>query len=305
MRKADCYEFITTGRLAIDSASLIGQLPSGIDTVVGVARSGLVPAALIADYLHAPLYVASREHVAPAGAGFRLMGSPLDGKHGHVLLVDDSACSGRQSREVRVWVQAAFPRARLYTAAIYATPAAIPDFDFVAVELDSPHYLEWNYFNCPLIDKAALDFDGILCPDVPAEDDDDGFRYFQCLLNMPPRYLPRRSAVSAIVTARLEKYRPISEAWLKKWGVRWERLIMGPWKTQAERVGQIAKWKAGVYASLPNSMFVESNRGQAIAICELTGKPVLCPAAGRVMIAHRRAADEKGEVTQVPLGVRS
>ena len=222
------------------------------------------------------------------GSGYRL--GP-DRSPREVLIVDDTAHGGRQMARLRLWVAALFPDARIWTSTIYATPQslAIPGlFDFAAVELDSPHYLEWNYFNSSLIGKAALDFDGILCQDCPAPYDDDAEHYERFLKEVRPKFLPRREPVRVIVTARLEKYRPQTEAWLKRWGVRCERLVMGPWKSQAARNGHIAAWKGSVYRKLPQSMFVESDPRQAPVIAEIARKPVLCPALQRVIFSGDR-----------------
>lgn len=281
MQRADCYQWITSRRLIEDTRRFLAEIPACVDAVVGVARSGLIPAALIAAERHVPLFSASRCHVVPVGAGFRLQDSP---PIKDVLIVDDTACAGRQMAGVRLWVAALFPSARIWTAVIYATPRARKTgvFDLVAVELDSPHYLEWNFFNSSLTCKAAMDFDGILCQDCPAPYDDDAEHYANFLANVPPKHLPRREPVGAIVTGRLEKYRPETEAWLAHWGVRCNCLIMGPWPTPAARSGRIAAWKGDVYRQLPHSLFVESDPRQVAVIATVARKPVLCPVAERV-----------------------
>lgn len=279
----DSYTFVTTARLTQDAARLAALLPPSINGVVGVARSGLIPAGVLAMIRHVPLFAANRQgYVVPCGCGWRL-GAARPGKT--ILLVDDTVCGGTTLREVRPWVRAAFPGAEILTAAIYCPEHRRDLVDFVAEPIDAPHYLEWNYFNSSMIHKAALDCDGILCDDCPAQADDDGPRYLEFIRNVRPKYLPRREPVSAIVTARLEKYRLQTVDWLSHWGVRSNRLIMYP-GTMRERnqPGEIVRWKAQQYRDLPLAMFVESDPRQAPEIARLAGKPCMCPAAERIFV---------------------
>ncbi len=62
----------------------------------------------------------------------------------------------------------------------------------------------------------ALDFDGILCQDCQPWQDDDGDNYVQWMKTATPLYVPRRTEVPLIVTARLNKYRAITQAWLDR-----------------------------------------------------------------------------------------
>jgi uncharacterized HAD superfamily protein len=87
-----------------------------------------------------------------------------------------------------------------------------------------------------------------------------------------------------IVTARLEKWRDLTEQWLARNRVRVRELVMGPWKDleHRSRPGQVAQFKAQEYAQRTASLFVESDPGQAETITGISGKPVICPAAGKV-----------------------
>jgi orotate phosphoribosyltransferase len=109
--------------------------------------------------------------------------------------------------------------------------------------------------------------------------------------------------IGYIVTARLEKYREETEAWLKRHGIDHGGLHMIDLPTKAARMekGNRASFKAERYAALtvqlredgrdkPTELFVESNHGQARKISEITGKAVWCtdtqtfyPAAARLV----------------------
>jgi uncharacterized HAD superfamily protein len=164
--------------------------------------------------------------------------------------------------------------------------------DYVACSYGGLHYLEWNLFNCGHVDPAlgcglASDLDGIFCPDIAAEDDDDGPRYLAAIRNALPIQRPNRRPVPVIVTARLEKYRSETEAWFRRVGIRWQRLVMGPWQSLRERnqgwPGNVIQLKSEAYLASGFNLFVESDPFLARRIHERTSKPVLCPQLGRVL----------------------
>jgi len=283
--KLDCFTYVTYARLAADTDRLVSMLPPGIDVVVGIARSGMLPATQVAMALHRPLYAIAEERVTPLGGGHRMKNYRSNGRH-RIVIVDDTTASGQTIQEALPWVRVAFPGSEVLTAAIYCMPQSIEQIDFPVVELPPPHYLEWNFFNSVLSPKAAYDLDGILCHDVPVECDDDGERYINYLRNAPPMHLPRKAPIPAIVTARLAKYEQVTRDWLARWKVRFHKLIVGPWPSMRERskAQAISRWKAEQYKQLQLGLFVESDRRQAVEIAPLAGKPVLCPKAGRVFL---------------------
>jgi uncharacterized HAD superfamily protein len=134
---------------------------------------------------------------------------------------------------------------------------------------------------------VATDFDGVLCrdPDVPDADSGPALeKYRQWLVNAVPLHLPRRHPTRLIVTGRLERWRSETEAWLRKWGVTWERLVMHPATTASARnaAGDVAQMKAREYRASRCGFFLESDPAQAEVIHRLSGKPVICPPTGKV-----------------------
>lgn len=285
--RAGTPEFVTTGRLMLDVRELASKLPADVSRVVGVARSGLCAASLVAMLRHLPLSVVrqSTGDVTDGGNGWRLRGAATG--DGPVALIDDTCMTGGSLRRVLPVVQRAF--GRVVSAAVYVNPNAHLKPDLWARELPWPHLLEWNLFNSVLSPHVALDFDGILCEDCPPADDDDGDRYARFLETARPLYLARKTPVPLIVTARLEKYRAPTLAWLDRHGVRVRRLVMGPWGTKAERSrADTAAFKAEHYRAfaagrhrIQPPLFVESDARQAARIAEMSGALVACPAAGR------------------------
>lgn len=256
--------FVTNARLMLDAQRLVSLLPPSIDAVIGIARSGLLPASLVAAQLHVPLYSASpNSPPILAGCGRRI---EMDERQPtHAAIIDDTTASGKQMRAVAALVRAAFPTTRITTAVTYANPAARFGVDVAAAILPGPHYLEWNFWNCGHATHAAFDFDGILCVQGSVD----------------PLYLPRRKEVPLIVTGRSEASRAGSAAWLEKHAVKYHKMIMRPADVSDDEK-DIARWKGRVYRTTDLKLFVESEPEQSELIAAVSGKPVLCPRAEKV-----------------------
>jgi hypothetical protein len=224
--------------------------------------------------------VSRAEGVAAIGHGLRLDDREARAPK-HVLLIDDTAATGWAMDHHAPLVRAAFPDARITRAVVYCHPSAIRSVDLYHASYAGAHYLEWNWANAGHAERCAFDFDGILVPNGADT----------------PLYVPRRFPVKLIATGRPESARAASEAWLRRWGVRWDRLEMRP-ESIADDDESIARWKAGVYSSSSCTLFAESEGRQAEIIAELSGKAVLCPAMGRVIPAK---AQLEPSATRIPL----
>lgn len=281
-------DYLTVEQLGRDTLSLIPRLPSDITSVVGVSRSGLTPATLLAMMLHVPLTIV-RHHQGdwiPGGNGWRL-NEGVPKQPGKILVVDDTTMTGNSLRRTKHLIEK-MPGEKIY-AAVYVNPAAIAKPDIWAMDLPWPHLLEWNLFNSVLLDSFALDFDGILCHDCPLGDDDDGPRYERFLAEAKPLYLVRKRPIKLIVTARLEKYRPQTLSWMQKWGIRANKLVMGPWSKSQRTFTSVVEFKAAEFRKFMQSnpggirpkMFIESDPAQAERIAKLAGGLVVCPTSRR------------------------
>jgi orotate phosphoribosyltransferase len=277
--------FVTTARLLEDTRTLLAALPPDIDAVVAVARSGLLPGTLIAFRRHLPLRAVSRyTGVTDPGHGWRLEGRGAAPPR-HVLLVDDTVANGFEMGLNLPAVRAAFPGARVTKAVVYAHPRGADAVDLFVALYPGMHYLEWNWCNAGHGAATGFDFDGILCRDFTPEECATDESYRRAMATIPPLHLPRRAPVPLIVTARPESTRAISEAWLARHGVRFERLVMKDFETDPARDwnAQIAEYKAWHYGRSGCAYFAESDPAQARVIHDRTGLPVLCPQLGRVL----------------------
>jgi orotate phosphoribosyltransferase len=129
-----------------------------------------------------------------------------------------------------------------------------------------------------------MDIDGVLCRDPTPRENDDGPEYRQFLTSTERRYLPT-VPVRWLVTARLEKYRALTEEWLSANGVEYGDLIMMDYPDMAARraANAYASFKAEAYARTGALLFVESSPNVAVEVARLSGKSVFC-LENRVMV---------------------
>ncbi|MDN2657907.1 phosphoribosyltransferase family protein [Cobetia sp. 14N.309.X.WAT.E.A4] len=278
------------GDLGRDIASQMSRLQAGdFDLIVGIPRSGMVPAYMISAMLNracTDLDTFLADGVPGKGITRKLRestagevseeGTRSAWAYRCVLLVDDSLNSGASLKASLARIPADCP-CEIMTCVIYANPGVTNEVDLALVELEHPRAFQWNLFHHPALEDACVDIDGVLCLDPSPEDNDDGPRYRRFLLEATPLHLPTYR-VHSLVTNRLEKYRPETEAWLARHGVTYERLIMLdlPSKEARLKLGCHASHKAGYYRESGCRLFIESEVGQASSIAQMTGKPVYC-----------------------------
>ncbi|WLD15118.1 hypothetical protein [Planctellipticum variicoloris] len=109
--------------------------------------------------------------------------------------------------------------------------------------------------------------------------------YQDFLENAQPRRVPSMP-LRGIVTNRLERHRPETEAWLKRHRIPYESLQMSPHATFAARdhAGDAAFRKAAAYDADPSLLlFVESDDQQALEIARRTGRPVFSTARNNLV----------------------
>ncbi len=262
------------------SDSLKGK---GYDAVIGVPRSGMVVASQMSIRLGVPLYSLNEYGPIYLGGGLRVRKRQNFGDPKNALLVEDSTASGYSIREAVKWMGDAMQEWKVNTAAVYTTDSQKANLSIYHRVINLPHWFEWNLiWNRFLMDQlnVGVDFDGILCPDFTTEQDDDGWRYLEAMKNAKC-LVPAGTHIHAIITARLEKYRPWTQEWLKKHGITYNHLVMGNWQTKDERSTQcIGSYKAEKATQLDAKMFVESCPLQAKIIKSKSDVAVLCPALG-------------------------
>ena len=254
-------------------------LPRDFDLIIGIPRSGMLPANLLALYLNLPytdIHSFVNGHIYQAGERSRFF-HLKDMKK--ILVVDDSVASGTAMDRSRQTLRDAEKKFEVKYCAVYMVPGKEKSVDYYFEMVPLPRFFQWNILNHSALEKACFDIDGVLSVDPDEEDNDDGERYVRFLLNAAPLFIPG-SRIGTIVTSRLEKYRKETEEWLRNNNIRYNELVMldMPDMKARQKAGNHAEHKAKTYMSKPYVLFIESDVRQAAEINRISGKPVLCTA---------------------------
>jgi len=254
--------WVRTADLVNDASVLCDRLPADLAGVVGIPRSGLLPATVIATKRHLPLWTVRDGQLVAAGGGYRM--DNYKPRAGRLLLVDDTVARGRTLARL---AGAGLGIDKMVVAAIYVSPGSESKVDVYHATLPPPHLLEWNIWHSPYAQHLAYDLDGIICHNPPRQDD--------------PRWLPCKFPPT-IITARPEAERSATEAWLTRYGVQWRELIMWPGSAGDRSAAKVGQWKARQVLSLPSDQaefYIESEPGVADVIRKYHVR-VLCPEQG-------------------------
>jgi hypoxanthine phosphoribosyltransferase len=259
------------------------KIPRTIDLVVGIPRSGLIPATHIATSLNLPLVtlndVSHNITLGQIHSGREIQEIEVPE---HVLIVDDTSNSGARMTNATKIVLKRWPKVGVTTLVTCSAMNSKFSPNIALLQTSVPRMFAWNMFNHPeLTQKIAVDLDGVLCVDPTSKENDDGYKYKRFIKNAQLKCLPN-IPVRAIVTGRLEKFRHETENWLRKNEVAYQELYMNDAKSAEDRrrtrvqvgeleVDQISDFKSRVLLQVKPALFVESNTEQARRINAITG----------------------------------
>ncbi|MFS0728271.1 phosphoribosyltransferase family protein [Paenibacillus sp. 1P07SE] len=248
------------------------------DLIVGIPRSGMIPAYMAALYLNKKCCdLDALIHNKPLKTGSTRKAKDAlqyPDEADKILLIDDSIKSGNSLAEAVNEIPEHLAD-KVTTLAIFSSDRKRKDVDLFFEYLPSPRLFEWNIFHDTISTRACFEIDGVLCARPSREQTRDNDEYSQFILNAPPLYIPTHK-IGSVLTTRSEKYRGLTEAWLRQHGVRYDHLIMLDHSTETQPQPVHAVQKAKAYKRSRLDLMFESEREQAIQIHRLTRKPVYC-----------------------------
>ena len=278
----------------------IYKIPEDVDLVVGVPRSGLMAASMVALYLNLPITdIEGLEQDRLFESGSTKKGNWIKkpSKARKILVVEDSSVSGNSINQVKERLSKLKIKNKLIYLIVIATKETKDLADMYFDICPVPRMFEWNYMYHILLRQACVDIDGVLNRDPSEEENDDGEKYIDFISNVKPRVVPTKK-IKYLVTTRLEKYRKYTEAWLKKNHIEYEQLIMMDVASKEERVklGNHGIYKGNVYKGLDDAIiFIESNKNQAQVIANTSGKPAFCVDNGKLYKPQPKVEVKKEE----------
>lgn len=274
------FNFVTIDQATIWTNQWVRTFPQQYDLIVGVPRSGMLIATIIAlklgKGLTTPdlLKLGKYWHSSQAGDGFSLD----DVKH--ILLVDDSIDKGRAMRTALDQIRSTGRTFEITRGALIVREDTKHLADLYFRVIEPPRTFEWNILHRKIASYSAqgilaVDLDGVLCANPPAGADNDEAWYLEWIRAANPYLIPRFE-IDHIVTCRLEKYRQETERWLERQGVRYGKLHMWDVPNKGLRGENFADHKIDMLLKLKPDLFWESDLKQAERIWQATRIPTLC-----------------------------
>lgn len=236
------------------------RLPCAYDLVVGIPRTGLTIAGLISDYFAIPLSVPEK---LPE---FWSSNDIPEREIKRVLIVEDGTTHGSKLIPAKDVAQAFFPNATVHIGSLLVNKQTIP-LDTFGFVLEDRYYGEWQLLHLEFSQNVASDLDGVLCHNPPPFTTEKA--YMDWMRTAIPYRIPIY-ALSMIVTSRHQKYWEITVEWLRKNGIRYQRLIM------ANDMSNTMIQKAEAIFRYQPEFFLESEDGTAKELHMRTGVPVIC-----------------------------
>ncbi len=283
--------------LSLTIKNNVTKIPRDIDLVVGVPRSGIMPATMLGQILNKPVvaldsYIEGKLYeIGNYRRPTKLVTNISDVRK--VLIVDDSINSGSSMNKVKERITKS-DKCNIYTlyCAVYYVRESLSNIDIGFEECSWPRIFQWNILNSWILANACVDIDGVVCEDPTEEQNDDGEKYKKFLLNAKPLFMSEFH-IGCFVSSRLEKYRGQTEEWLRKHNFNYGGLIMLDLPSKEERLKRNihALFKAEVYRNRKEELFIESNLSQAAEIARLTGKNVFCTESMEMTIPEQRNCD--------------
>jgi hypothetical protein len=237
------------------------QIPE-VDMIVGIPRSGILAASMLSLHQQKPMMDLPT---------FREKKPSVK----RILLLDDSYNMGHAMDAAVQSIKKTHPKVTILKSAIFVAPHRERQLDFAFEVTSMPRVFPWNLWRSVNLRKTIVDMDGVLCRNPTKAENANEDLYQRFLETAESLFTPLRP-VRAIVTCRLEKYREITEEWLRIRQIRYGHLVMVDLPTPAARRawGKHGHWKAAQYTRLKGELFVESCPKQA-AIISRAG-PVFC-----------------------------
>jgi len=244
----------------------VRSFPETYDLIVGIPRSGLLVANIIASKLGKPLTTLDRlaensvwmtQRSLHENAGFK-----------KILLVDDRVSEGRELRRMLAVLQQ-HGDFQISKASLFVTAEAANLVDLYYKIIPDPVLFEWNIMHAK---KGALaaELDGVICHDPPKGLDADEAAYIEWMRSAKP-YLVPLYEIDAIISSRLERYRTVTQEWLARHRVLYKKLFL--WN---DRQGQLAKYRVECLLKIKPDVYWASNVHEAKRMSDLTRIPTLC-----------------------------
>ena len=255
------------------------KVPRDVDLIVGIPRSGLLAANILALYLNLPFtdlegFLAGKIlSIGRTRRNHSQVQSIADCKK--ILVIDDSLRTGKTIKMAKDKIGESTSHEILFSA-VYVAPEAKDEVDIYFEICKLPRIFEWNLMHHKFLESSCVEIDGVLCH-APKIEESSGAKYLTFIQSAQPLFLPT-ICIGNIVTSRSEKYRKQTEKWLDKHSILYKNLFMLDSSIHEDEIKQSHRTtlKAKVYRQTKARLFIEGDFEDSVRIHKKTHKPVIC-----------------------------
>ncbi len=256
----------------------LAAIPRDTDLIVGIPRSGLLAANLLALHLNVALTDLDgllADKLFPSGRT-RGQRHPNPSAARHILVVDDSLHSGGTiARAQKALAGTAYANRTSYLT-VYGTERALDHVDICLEVCPLPRVFEWNLLHHPFLERACVRLEGIL---LPASTGHAGPDQPGSLSDRVPLAVPTRT-IRVIVTSRPPEQERELVRWLLDCGIRFLHLAFDGGSRlgagDADAISTRAARTAGIAASKDCMMIIEDDPEMAAAVAARGSVAVIC-----------------------------
>lgn len=262
--------------------------------VLGVPRSGMIPASIIAEMLNVG-FASVNEFIEKDFDAFNNHGARLLNKFNterkKILVIDDTCYYGNSLKRTKNLLQPLSDKYEFVFMCVYLEGplnTMTPDLflrDIREVTLKSEIKIalyEWNIMHHSQ-ESCLYDIDGVIFLDPPDERNTED--YIEYIKNPTPLFIPSTEKPLTFCTYRLVKYYDITLNSLLKQGIKSSKMHMFNSDDYFERQKTPSYlFKSYVYSKVEpdKKIFIESDDVQAYLIHENTKKAVFCTTTNKM-----------------------
>ncbi len=258
-----------------DIAKWLQKIPDRFDIIVGIPRSGLLVANIIALHFNLPLTdVENLREGFLIGGGTRCSTRFISilkqnrAKKLRIFVVDDTVDKGRQLDKAKKLIASVQHLYEVYYGALYVTPGQERLVDFYYESIPKPRAFEWNVLHCSNLSRFCVDIECLWKLDTHLDETD--------FSRIKPTMIPTRE-IGHLIVCHPERHRTSITNWLKNNKIYYRNLVTmsDTWQSNLCE-NSLSVFKAGVYILSGSKLFIEKSRNQALEISRITEKEVLC-----------------------------
>jgi hypoxanthine phosphoribosyltransferase len=259
--------FVTLDELANWTREWIRSFPTDFDVIIGIPRSGMIVASMIACRLGRPLTTPDLYCEGKWWASQLIKPTSFR----RALLVDDSVNAGMAIARARATLAQGPSNVKVTTAAVVAHRREARELvDLHYRLLLHPTIFEWNLLHMKAMNVLSVSLEGVLCDRLPQGVSlaSEGFAHWaaetRCL--QVPSY-----EIDFVISMRGEQLRDVTQRWLARHGVRYRELLLvdAANKDASDR-------KVALLRERHPDMHFEDTRAESEKIWQATGIPTIC-----------------------------